>query len=50
MAPAGTSRPLGKRKRAARIAIDYHRIGYFGKPNPDTTRAKETGGTHTFHT
>ncbi|QEG26158.1 hypothetical protein GobsT_08970 [Gemmata obscuriglobus] len=35
--------PLGKRKRAARVAIDYHRTGYFGKPNRDTTRAEETG-------
>lgn len=42
--------PLGKRRRAARVAIDYHRIGYFGEPNRDTTRAKEAGGTHTFHT
>ncbi|QEG26546.1 Transposase DDE domain protein [Gemmata obscuriglobus] len=42
--------PLGKRKRAARVAIDYHRIGYFGTPNRDTTRSKGAGGTHTFHT
>ncbi len=42
--------PLGKRKRSARVAIDYHRIAYFGPPNRDTTRAKETAGTHTFHT
>src|SRR5690349_16307129 len=25
--------PLGKRKRSARVAIDYHRIPYFGEPN-----------------
>lgn len=44
--------PLKKRKRkpSVRLAIDYHRIGYFGRPNRDTTRAKETRGTHTFHT
>src|ERR1700723_2645113 len=42
--------PLGNRKRSARVAIDYHRIAYFGDPNRDTTRAKETAGTHTFHT
>jgi hypothetical protein len=42
--------PLGNRKRSARVAIDYHRVGYFGAPNRDTTRAKETAGTHTFHT
>ena len=42
--------PLGSRRRAARVAIDYHRVGYFGAPNRDTTRAKETAGTHTFHT
>jgi putative transposase len=42
--------PLGKRRRVARVAIDYHRIGYFGEPNADTTRAKEAAGTHTFHT
>lgn len=42
--------PLGKRKRSARVAIDYHRVAYFGEPNRDTTRAKETGGTHTPHT
>ncbi|QJW94775.1 hypothetical protein FTUN_2298 [Frigoriglobus tundricola] len=34
--------PLGKRKRSARVAIDYHRVAYFGEPNRDTTRAKET--------
>lgn len=42
--------PLGKRKLSARLAIDYHRIAYFGEPNRDTTRAKQTAGTHTFHT
>jgi putative transposase len=44
--------PLRKRKRewSARVAIDYHRIAYFGVPNADTTRAKQTAGTHTFHT
>lgn len=42
--------PLGSRRRAARVAIDYHRVGYFGRPNRDTTRAKEKAGTHTFHT
>jgi Transposase DDE domain len=39
-----------KRKFSARLAIDYHRIAYFGEPNRDTTRAKQTAGTHTFHT
>ena len=42
--------PLGRRKRSARVAIDDHRVGYFGEPNRDTTRAKTTDGTHTFHT
>lgn len=42
--------PLGKPAGSARVAIDYHRVGYFGAPNADTTRAKETAGTHTFHT
>ncbi|HYH65709.1 MAG TPA: transposase [Urbifossiella sp.] len=42
--------PLGRRRRAARVAIDYHRIGYFGAPNRETTRAKSAAGTHTFHT
>lgn len=42
--------PLGNRKRSERVAIDYHRIAYFGEPNRDTTRAKQTDGTHTFHT
>jgi hypothetical protein len=44
--------PLKKRKRkwAVRLAIDYHRIAYFGQPNRDTTRAKQTAGTHNFPT
>lgn len=44
--------PLEKRnrKKAVRLAIDYHRIAYYGRPNRDTTRAKQTAGTHTFHT
>lgn len=42
--------PLGKRGRAARVAIDCHRVAYFGGPNRDTTRAKSAAGTHTFHT
>lgn len=42
--------PLGKIQRSARIAIDYHRVPYFGESNRYTTRAKEAGGTHTFHT
>jgi putative transposase len=42
--------PLGRRRRAARLAIDYHRIPYFGAPDRDTTRAKQKGGTHTSHT
>jgi hypothetical protein len=45
-APLNTRKP----KIAARVAIDYHRIAYFGEPNRDTTRAKQTDGTHTFHT
>ncbi|HEX4611184.1 MAG TPA: hypothetical protein VH092_23535 [Urbifossiella sp.] len=35
---------------AARIAINDHRIGYYGEPNRDTTRATSSAGTHTFHT
>ncbi|HEY1190629.1 MAG TPA: transposase [Gemmata sp.] len=42
--------PLGNRNRRADVAIDYHRIGYYGEPNRDTTRSKQTAGTHTFHT
>jgi hypothetical protein len=42
--------PLGRRRRVARVAIDYHRIGYYGAANRDTTRSKSTAGTHTFHT
>lgn len=34
--------PLPKRERkwAVRLAIDYHRIPYFGQPNRDTTRRR----------
>lgn len=42
--------PLPARPRAARLAIDYHRIPYYGAPDRDTTRAKSSAGTHTFHT
>lgn len=44
--------PLPKRKRkwSVRVAIDYHRIAYFGRPNADTTRAKTAASTYTFHT
>ena len=42
--------PLGTPARAARLALDYHRVPSFGAPNGDTTRAEETAGTHTFHT
>lgn len=42
--------PLPARPRAARLAIDYHRIPYYGTPDRDTTRAKSSAGTHTFHT
>lgn len=42
--------PLPNRPRAARLAIDYHRIPYDGTPDRDTTRAKSSAGTHTFHT
>lgn len=42
--------PLGNRPRRGDVAIDYHRIGYYGEPNRDTTRSKCTAGTHTFHT
>lgn len=38
------------RRRAVPVAIDYHRIAYYGVANRDTTRAKSTAGTHTFHT
>jgi putative transposase len=43
--------PRGQgRTPSVRLAIDYHRIAYFGQPNADTTRAKQAAGTHTFHT
>jgi len=42
--------PLPRRPGAARIAIDYHRIPYYGEPDRDTTRAKTAAGTHNFHT
>jgi putative transposase len=42
--------PLPARPRAARLALDYHRIPYYGTPDRDTTRAKSSAGTHTFHT
>jgi hypothetical protein len=42
--------PLPGRPRPARLAIDYHRIPYYGTPDRDTTRAKRSAGTHTFHT
>ena len=48
-AAAALHAPLGRR-RSARVAIDYHRVPYFGEPNRDTTRAKTTDGTHTSHT
>lgn len=42
--------PIPDRPRAARVAIDYHRIPYYGTPDRNTTRAKATAGTHNFHT
>lgn len=42
--------PLPGRPRPARLAIDYHRIPYYGTPDRNTTRAKRAAGTHTFHT
>lgn len=42
--------PLPKRPKAARVALDYHRIPYYGAPDRHTTRAKSSSGTHTFHT
>ncbi len=42
--------PLPGRPRPARLAIDYHRIAYYGTPDRNTTRAKRAAGTHTFHT
>jgi hypothetical protein len=42
--------PLPGRPPPARLAIDYHRIPYYGTPDRDTTRAKRAAGTHTFHT
>jgi Transposase DDE domain len=42
--------PIRRRAGSVRLAIDYHRIPYFGAPNADTTRAKAAAGTHTFHT
>jgi hypothetical protein len=32
------------------VAIDYHRIPYYGEPDRHTTRAKATAGAHNFHT
>ncbi len=42
--------PLRGRHRSARVAIDYHRVPYYGAANRDTTRSKGASGTHTFHT
>jgi len=42
--------PLPKRPKAAHVALDYHRIPYYGAPDRNTTRAKSSAGTHTFHT
>lgn len=42
--------PLPRRPTAARIALDYHRIPYYGTPDRNTTRSKTTAGTHNFHT
>ena len=42
--------PLPGRPRPARVAIDYHRIPYYGSPDRNTTRSKTAAGTHTFHT
>jgi hypothetical protein len=39
-----------KRNLSVRLAIDYHRIAYYGRPNRDTTRAKTAASTYTFHT
>jgi hypothetical protein len=32
------------------VAIDDHRIGYFGAAHRDTTRSTSAAGTHTSHT
>jgi putative transposase len=42
--------PLPRRPAAARVAIDYHRVPYYGTPDRYTTRAKAAAGTHNFHT
>lgn len=42
--------PTRTRKQSIRLAIDYHRIAYYGRPNADTTRAKTGASTYTFHT
>lgn len=42
--------PLPRCSKAARIALDYHRIPYYGIPDRNTTRSKTTAGTHNFHT
>lgn len=42
--------PLARRPTPARIAIDYHRIPYYGTPDRHTTRSKTAAGTHNFHT
>jgi len=42
--------PLPRRPKPARVAIDYHRIPYYGGPTRDTTRGKHAAGTHNFHT
>ena len=35
--------PLGNRPRRADVTVDDRRIGYFGEPDPDTTRSKQIG-------
>jgi hypothetical protein len=39
-----------RRPGAARVAIDYYLIPYYGEPDQHTTRAKSSAGTHDFHT
>jgi hypothetical protein len=42
--------PLPRRPRPARVALDYHRIPYYGAADRNTTRGKHATGAHNFHT
>jgi putative transposase len=42
--------PLPRRPKAARVAVDYHAVPYYGAADRNTTRGKHAAGTHNFHT